>query len=92
MAVHCTISPTSNNSSKTSWVLLSGQAQHGPDRLKKLRAGTDKGRLARTIQHGASRPIGAYIPILVNMNIIGIVVSRSSMNIKVLIVVVPAHN
>ena len=41
-------------------ILLSKQAQHGPDRLKKPGAGSDGDRSARPYRRGAGRPLDRY--------------------------------
>ena len=51
--------------------MLSKQAQLGLDRLKKPRPGSDGDRLAMPNRMESDRPLRAYIPILVNRNIIG---------------------
>ena len=47
------------------------QAQQGPDQLKKSRAVSNGDRSARPSKMKSDKPLGDYIPILINRNSIG---------------------
>ena len=58
------------------------QAQHGPDRMNKLRAESDEDQSARPDRRGAGRPLR---PIFLEGILLGVSVSSSFMSIEVLV-------